>query len=155
MAIGEGVNTLHQKNEFEVEIDRINNVLGFSKVGPFKMTIGESKYKPGAAKIPYKDASHGEYENITFERAASSDQSIAEWAKECLNAITNSAADDYKRNGTVKQLGRDGRVIVQYEFFDAYIVEYEPAEFDGDSEDYMMEKFTLSVHYWDRLVQDQ
>ena len=155
MAIGEGVNTLHQKNEFEVQIDGINDVLGFSKVGPFKVNINESKYKPGGAKVPYKDAAHGEFENITFERAASSDQSIHNWYKECLDATTNSASDDYKRSGSCKQLGRDGRVVLQYEFYDAYIVEYEPAEYDGDSDEYTMEKMVVSVRYWERLVEDQ
>lgn len=155
MTIGEGVNILHQKNEFVVEIDGINEVLGFSKAGPFKLNMEEAKYRPGGAKVPYKDLSHGEFENVSFERAASGDDSVNAWAIQCLNALTNGAIDDYKRDGTVKQLGRDGRVVAQYNFYDAYIVEYEPADFDGDANEFTMEKFVLSVYRWERVPLSQ
>jgi phage tail-like protein len=145
MPIGQAQQPL-MKQMFLVDIDGIPSTpLAFSKAGPFKTTRGEATYRPGGQRVSEKRNNSVNYENITLERAASTDDSLNEWYE-------NHLRGDDPRSMTVTQLDDEGNPAVVYRVEEARPVEYQPAELDGDSEDIDIEILVVSCRSWEREV---
>lgn len=158
MALGGNNISYDQKNAFKVEIDGFKAIT-FSKVSGLRGKIGKVQHRGGGEALANKAPGLLEFEDITLERGVTTDVDFYAWFTATVNVAAALAGKrvgldnpDYKRNADIVQLGLTGEPIKRWTIFGAWPTEFEAGDWDGGSEDVVIEKLVLAIDGFDRTL---
>lgn len=153
-----------KKFAYSVEIDGVAHA-GFNKFSEPKASFDKIEWREGGSLIPSKSPGLMNFDDVTLERGAVSlDNDLYDWFRQTGNAalgIATNAGDarglgandnGYKRNLDVIQRDRDGTILHRWRFFNAWIVEYMPGDWDNDSSEVSVEKVVLTYDYFEKTT---
>ena len=143
--------------KFRVAISKIESA-AFQSASGLKFTIGVAEYWEGGALAAYKEAGRATFDNLTLERGVSYNDDFHSWVLEVIDMQrmgglgAGELSPNYKQDGDIRQLERDGNVALLHPFYDAFPIEYTPGEWDGNVDEVTMETLVLTYWYFDKVV---
>lgn len=125
---------------FKVEIQGIV-VGGFSEVSGLESTIESADYREGGdnhtvRKIPGKTT----YTDIVLKRGTTGgDNTLYTWHRDVVNGTIT------RHDGSIIVYDRTGKTeVVRYNFFNAWPIKWNPADFNATAKDVAIEEVTLA-----------
>lgn len=110
----------------------------------------------GGSFAAFKEAGRVTFDNLTLERGTSDNEDFHNWSKRVVDMTKRDGygggdiSPQYKEDGEIHQLKRDGSLAIVYPFFDAFPVEYMAGEWNNDTDEVAIESMVLAYYYFDR-----
>ncbi len=155
MAILSREKRIHQASEFEVLLgDGAELGIKFQKVDGLKQNVEVLSYRGGGDKIQYKEPGNATFDNITLSIGSTGDKSLFDWMKMVVNASANIGMKSMliKKSITIIQYDRDKEMIGAWRCFDCFPVSFTPGNWDGDSNEFLIEEVELAIERFDYLT---
>ena len=108
-----------------------------------RVTVGERRY--GGAALPFKWPTGVEFGNVTLEAGASQSPDLARKFVESAEAaagITDLLG--FKGDVAIRELDRTDQCINEWILSRAWVVEWSPGEYDGNSDRFLIERVVLA-----------
>lgn len=142
--------TFWKKHAWVVELDGVGRA-GFSKASELSVEVAKVEYWEGGAAIPNKSPGRMTFSDVTLERGATSDRALYDWFAEVVQVASGLGLTDpaYKRNLDLVQLDRDGAVVRRWSIYNAWPTKFVAGDWDGSSDDVLIESVTLTYDYFE------
>lgn len=130
-----------QKYRFRITIPGLPTEIGFQTVSGLSLEIGVSEYSEGGYAYAHKLPGKPTVGEVTCERGAYKDSSLADLIKETL---TNP---NFRQTIVIEHLDRFGNVGRTYKLAEAWVSKWESSDLDATSDDVAIEKLTIQYEY--------
>lgn len=131
-----------QKFRFRVTIPGLPSEIGFQTVSGLSYEVNSTEYSEGGYEYTHKLPGKPSVGEITCERGAYQDTSLADLIKETL---TNP---DFRQTIVIEHLDRFGNVGRTYKLAEAWVSKWEGSDLDASSDDVAIEKITIQFEYY-------
>lgn len=138
--------------KFVVEIDGVQRA-AFTTCSEPKFTAETVKQREGGRIHPHKAPGPGEFNTITLERGASSDNDLYNWSRDCYDAAagTGKKVPDLFRNVEIVQLDRDGSELERTILYDAWVKSFSAGKWDNNAAENRITSVELEYDYFEIL----
>ena len=142
--------TFLKKFAFAIEIDGIAQAT-FSKCSELGAEVGVTEYHEGASALAIKSPGRPKFKDLTLERGATKDRALFDWFKDVVDTATGLGLPDpqFRRNLSIAALDRDGSYLRRWSIYRAWPKEFVAGDWDATSDDFLIEKVTLTYDYFD------
>lgn len=130
-----------QKYRFRVTIPGLPAEMGFQTISGLSHEISVSEYAEGGYEYSHKLPGKPTVGELTCERGAYQDTSLADLLKETL---TNP---NFRNTVVIEHLDRFGNVARTYKLAEAWVSKWESSDLDATSDDVAIESLTLQYEY--------
>lgn len=139
----------HHRFRFNVEIDGLGSA-AFQSCSELKAEISQTEYYEGGSIVPVKEPARMTFPDITLERAATRDADLYRWFESVADASLNGGIRSplFKRNGSIVQYDRDGRVIRRWGLYECWPKSFTAGAWDNTSDEFTMEQVVLSLRFF-------
>lgn len=158
-----GQRELEAKHLFLVQLDGfLDDAIGFQKCSELSVENAEITYNEGGSSIPWKMPGRQTFSDITLEKGTSSDLTFYDWCISVGNAsqgkfptrgggVVLSERGDWRRNGTIIQLDRDGTTHLKYwDIKNCWPKKFVAADgWDNTVDEVVIESLTLAMDYFE------
>lgn len=143
----------YERFQFRVEIDGITTA-GFTTCSELSMEVGKIELREGGRPHSHKKPGHVSFTDVTLERGATDDSGFRDWMKQVVKFSTGrgEVGEDYKRELDIVQINRDGSERARYTLNKAWPVKYSAGEWDGNSEESLVESVTITYDNFTRTL---
>lgn len=143
--------SFHKKFKFQFEIDNFN-FFGFQKCSELSAEIAKIEYYEGGALIPDKSPGRVTVSDMTIQRAATMDNDLFAWFKQVVDMVAQQGLVDpqYKRDGDVLQLDRDGSELRRWTCSGLWPNKFVAGDWDNEADENVIESATLSMDTFDK-----
>ena len=131
-----------QKFRFRVTIPGLPSEIGFQTVSGLSYGVSSTEYSEGGYEYTHKLPGKPTVGEVTCERGAYQDTSLADLIKETL---TNP---DFRQTIVIEHLDRFGNVGRTYKLAEAWVSKWEGGDLDASSDDVSIEKITIQFEYY-------
>ena len=133
---------------------RQDPVAAVSKISALKRTTEVVSHRDGGdLSTPRHSPGASKFEAITMERGVTHDPDFEEWANLVYSTQGDAAVSlkNYKRNLMIKVNNLQGRSVLVYKVFRAWVSEYTALpEVDANANAVMMESIVMQIEGWER-----
>lgn len=145
--------SFHKKFKFLFEIDGFN-YFGFQKCSELSAEIAKIEYHEGGALLADKSPGRVTVADVTIERAATTDNDLWLWFQTVVGLVTQVGLVDpqYKRDGDVSQLDRDGSELRRWGCTGLWPTKFVAGDWDNEADENVIEKATLSIDTFDKIA---
>jgi phage tail-like protein len=142
--------TFHTKFKFVIEIDGLVSA-AFQKCSELSIEVAKIEHWEGGVITPDKQPGRLTFADITLERGATIDRDFFDWMLDVANAARQGGliTPDFKRNGEIVQLDRDGATMRRWRFVRAWPMKYIAGDWDNGADENVIEKVTLAYDRFD------
>lgn len=140
----------HKKFKFVFEMDEINSAR-FQKCSELKAEIAVIEQYEGGDILPEKEAGRMKVSDITLERGATGDLDLWNWFDQTASMISETGLVDpeYKRDGDLVQLDRDGTERRRWSCKQAFMKSFSAGSWDNDADENVIETCELAMHHFE------
>ena len=143
----------HQAARFVVRVEKAPGVAmtaRFSSCSELAAEVAKSELWAGGSMIPYKEAARVTFADITLERGATSESELFNWFALTVapTPAIGGVGRAHARMVDIAQLDRANRVAHRWRLVNAFVVGYKAGEWDGDSDEFLMESVTLTFDFF-------
>ena len=131
-----------QKFRFRVTIPGLPSEIGFQTVSGLSYEVSSTEYSEGGYEYTHKLPGKPTVGEVTCDRGAYQDTSLADLIKETL---TNP---DFRQTIVIEHLDRFGNVGRTYKLAEAWVSKWEGGDLDASSDDVSIEKITIQFEYY-------
>lgn len=131
-----------QKFRFRLTVPGLPSEIGFQKISGLSHEIGVAEYAEGGYEYTHKLPGKPKVGEISCERGAYQDSSLADLIKDTL---TNP---DFRQTIVIEHLDRFGDVAKTYKLAEAWVSKWEGSDLDATSDDVAIEKLTIQFEYY-------
>lgn len=151
--------TLFGRFKFLVQIKGFTSA-AFQSASGLKFNIAKIEYWEGGALAAFKEPGRTTFDDLVLERGVSYDEDFTDWITEVIDMQRSAPygageiSPAYKRDLRCQQLERDHTtVVIDYEVFDGFPIEYTPGDFDNTVDEVSIESLTITYRYFKRVNQ--
>lgn len=131
-----------QKFRFRLTIPGLPSEIGFQTVSGLSLEVGVAEYGEGGYEYTHKLPGKPTVGEVTCERGAYQDSSLADLIKETL---TNP---DFRQTIVIEHLDRFGNPGRTYKLAEAWVSKWESSDLDATSDDVAIETLTIQFEYF-------
>ena len=142
----------YKKFAFVIEFDGVLNA-GFQSCSELSAEIAVVEQWEGGAIKARKEPGRVTVPDLTLERGATDDLDLWEWFKLVANMATSTGAvdDEYKKDGEVIALNRDGSVRRRWALGGAWPNKFVAGAWDNTADENVIESVTLVIDDFEPL----
>lgn len=143
--------SFQKKFKFLYEIDNFN-FFGFQKCSELAAEIAIIEYYEGGALIPDKSPGRVKVSDVTIQRAATTDNDLFFWFKQVVDMVQQTGQVDpqYKRDGDVLQLDRDGSELRRWTTTNMWPSKFVAGDWDNEADENVIETSTIVIDTFDK-----
>lgn len=142
-----------QEPRFVVRVEKAPGVAmsaKFMSVEGLQASVGVSTIWHGGSMIAQKDPCRVTYPPVTLTRGRTKDAELYNWFAVAVAPVPANVGEEFRIVEIVEQ-DRARRTINRWRLYNAFVSEYNPGNFNNDSDDYRMESVVIEYEFFEAI----